>query len=81
MNGPANEPPAGSISRLPLELHVEDDGSGLSRDYPERRSRGCGIRNTEERLRAMYGEAARFEVAQGPRGGAAVNISIPYLQS
>jgi hypothetical protein len=29
----------------------------------------------------MYGEAARFEVAQGPRGGVAVNISIPYLQS
>ena len=64
-----------------LELCVEDDGSGLSRDYPERRSRGCGIRNTEGRLRAMYGEAARFEVAQRPRGGVAVNISIPYLQS
>ena len=64
-----------------LELRVEDDGSGLSRDYSERRSRGCGIRNTEGRLRAMYGEAARFEVAQRPRGGVAVNISIPYLQS
>jgi two-component system LytT family sensor kinase len=64
-----------------LELCVEDDGSGLSRDYAERRSRGCGIRNTEGRLRAMYGEDARFEVAQRPRGGVAVNISIPYLQS
>jgi hypothetical protein len=29
-----------------LELRVEDDGSGLSRDFPERRSRGCGIRVT-----------------------------------
>ena len=64
-----------------LELCVEDDGSGLSRDYAERRSRGCGIRNTEGRLRAMYGEEARFEVAQRPRGGVAVNISIPYLPS
>jgi two-component system, LytTR family, sensor kinase len=64
-----------------LELHVEDDGSGLSRDYPERRSRGFGIRNTEGRLRAMYGEAARFEVAPRPLGGVAVNISIPYLPS
>ena len=64
-----------------LELCVEDDGSGLSRDYPERRSRGCGIRNTEGRLRAMYGEAARFEVAPRPSGGVAVNVSIPYLPS
>ena len=64
-----------------LELCVEDDGSGLSPDYSERRSRGCGIRNTEGRLRAMYGEEARFEVVQRPLGGVAVNISIPYLQS
>jgi LytS/YehU family sensor histidine kinase len=64
-----------------LELRVEDDGSGLSPDYSERRSRGCGIRNTEGRLRAMYGEEARFEVVQRPLGGVAVNISIPYLQS
>ncbi len=64
-----------------LELRVEDDGSGLSPDYPERRSRGCGIRNTEGRLRALYGEEARFEVAQRPRGGVAVKISIPYLPS
>jgi LytS/YehU family sensor histidine kinase len=64
-----------------LELRVEDDGSGLSHDYSERRLRGCGIRNTEGRLRAMYGDEARFEVADGPRGGVAVNISIPYLPS
>jgi hypothetical protein len=64
-----------------LELRVEDDGSGLSPDFAARRSRGCGIRNTEGRLRALYGEEARFEVAQRPRGGVAVNISIPYLHS
>lgn len=64
-----------------LELRVEDDGSGLAADYAARRSRGCGIRNTEGRLRALYGEAARFEVAGLPGGGVAVSISIPYLRS
>ncbi len=64
-----------------LELRVEDDGSGLATDYAARRSRGCGIRNTEGRLHALYGEAARFEVAERPGGGVAVTISIPYLRS
>jgi len=64
-----------------LELRVEDDGAGLSRDHSERRSRGFGIRNTEGRLRAIYGEAAQFDVAPRPHGGVAVNISIPYLPS
>jgi LytS/YehU family sensor histidine kinase len=64
-----------------LELRVEDDGLGLAADYPARRSRGCGIRNTEGRLLALYGESARFEVAGRPGGGVAVSISIPYLRS
>jgi two-component system, LytTR family, sensor kinase len=64
-----------------LELRVEDDGSGLAADYPARRSRGCGIRNMEGRLLALYGGSAHFEVADGPGGGVAVSISIPYLRS
>lgn len=64
-----------------LELRVEDDGSGLSADYAERASRGCGIRNTEGRLRALYGQSARFEVAARPGGGVAVDISLPYRPS
>lgn len=64
-----------------LELRVEDDGSGLAADYPARRSRGCGIRNMEGRLLALYGGSAHFEVAERPGGGVAVSISIPYLRS
>lgn len=61
-----------------LELRVEDDGAGLAGDYSERRTRGSGIRNAEERLRALFGSAARMEVAARPGGGVAVIISLSY---
>ena len=64
-----------------LELRVEDDGAGLARDYSERRARGCGIRNAEERLRALYGPSARLEVVARPEGGVAVSIALPYRAS
>jgi len=64
-----------------LELEVEDNGSGLSADYLQRRERGCGLRNTEGRLRALCGAAGHLEVLARPQGGVAVNISLPYQSS
>jgi sensor histidine kinase YesM len=61
-----------------LELRVEDDGAGLSGDYLARRNRGCGIRNTEDRLRVLYSDDARLNVAARPEGGVAVSITLPY---
>lgn len=63
-----------------LEIEVEDNGNGLARDYSERRARGSGLRNTEGRLRALYGAAARFTVSNRPEGGVTVRILIPYRQ-
>src|ERR1051326_5572649 len=44
-----------------LELTVQDDGAGLSSDYPTRRNKGCGIRNIEDRLRVLYSGDARLD--------------------
>ena len=40
---------------------------------------GIGLRNTRERLRHLYGEAARFELAQDD-GGVRAAISIPWRE-
>lgn len=64
-----------------LEIEVEDNGAGLGPDYSARRTRGSGLTNTEGRLRALYGEAARLAVSDRPEGGVAVRISLPYRQS
>jgi two-component system, LytTR family, sensor kinase len=61
-----------------LELLVEDDGVGLASDYFERRSRGCGLRNTEERLRSLYGADGVLRLATRPEGGTSLKISLPF---
>jgi two-component system, LytTR family, sensor kinase len=64
-----------------LELFVEDNGSGLAADFADRRTHGCGLRNTEERLRALYGDKASLQVAARSGGGVSVNVFIPYKQA
>ncbi|HLJ51621.1 MAG TPA: histidine kinase [Bryobacteraceae bacterium] len=64
-----------------LELRVEDDGLGLAADYFERCARGCGLRNTEGRLRALCGAAGRLEIGARSGGGVAVSILLPYCQA
>jgi two-component system LytT family sensor kinase len=61
-----------------LELRVIDDGAGLPANYSERRARGSGIRNAEERLRALYGFAGRLEVSARAEGGVTVSMALPY---
>jgi two-component system, LytTR family, sensor kinase len=61
-----------------LEIEVDDNGAGLAPDYLLRRERGSGLPNTEGRLRALYGAAARLSVSERPEGGVAVRISLPY---
>jgi two-component system LytT family sensor kinase len=62
-----------------LVLTVEDDGLGTS--LPLRP--GVGIRNTKERLEAMYGERARLDIETQPDGGfhARVQLPLPEQQS
>ncbi|WP_444920855.1 sensor histidine kinase [Microbulbifer sp. CnH-101-G] len=65
-----------------LLLEVNDNGPGM----PEEELRlvgkgyGVGIRNTCERLRALYGDDQRVRFRNRPEGGLSVNVRIPYEQ-
>lgn len=55
-------------------LQVLDDGRGA----PEPIVEGLGLRNTRERLEALYGTAYRLEVARRPDRGTRAEIRLPY---
>ena len=57
-----------------LRLEVRDTGPGPG---PETDGRGVGLANTRARLRELYGERGRIELAAGSAGGAVVTIAIP----
>jgi signal transduction histidine kinase len=59
-----------------LALRVIDNGVGLKQGVsPEE---GVGLSNTRARLRELYGDAHRFELASGPEGGLQVELEIPF---
>jgi two-component system LytT family sensor kinase len=58
-----------------LRLHVEDDGVGLP---PGAQRSGVGLRNVQDRLRTLYGQAAELLIGTHPGGrGTSVTILIP----
>jgi two-component system, LytTR family, sensor kinase len=58
-----------------LRCTVSDDGRGL-RHGPL--VEGIGLAGTRGRLRALYGERQRFELAESPTGGVCVTLTLPY---
>ena len=60
-----------------LRLTVADDGVGLAPDQVSAR-RGIGLANTEARLLALHGTAAKLELHTPPEGGLRVEISLPF---
>jgi two-component system, LytTR family, sensor kinase len=62
-----------------LRLRVSDDGPGPAPTPPE--SGGLGLRNTRERLRAVYGDAQFVELRPAEGGGAEALIEIPYREA
>jgi len=57
-----------------LHLSIEDDGVGLRSDLRT----GIGLRNVQERLRALYAQAAEFLIGERPGGrGTRITIVIP----
>jgi two-component system, LytTR family, sensor kinase len=57
-----------------LHLDVRDDGPGV---VPGSTGRGIGLPNTAERLRRLYGDAARLDFVNAPNGGLRVTIALP----
>ena len=62
-----------------LEITVIDDGVGMDPDAPI--TKGHGIDNTRERLRALYGENASLEIVGRAEGGTIATLRVPYLES
>lgn len=62
-----------------VRIEVKDNGPGIDADHmiEARRGRGLGLANTRARLAGIYGDAARFELANDPAGGLIVSFEIP----
>jgi two-component system, LytTR family, sensor kinase len=71
------------ISAVPINgvvrIEVKDNGPGIKGDrtLEARRGKGLGLANTRARLIGLYGDAARFELANAPSGGLVVTLEIP----
>jgi|SRR5579859_2040342 len=61
-----------------LELRITDDGAGFIPDGTSQPIEGIGLSNTRSRLRHLYGENFRFELANAPAGGLEARLEIPY---
>jgi two-component system LytT family sensor kinase len=61
-----------------VRIEVKDNGPGIIDHALEtRRGKGLGLANTQARLTGLYGDAARFEMANDPAGGLIVALEIP----
>jgi two-component system, LytTR family, sensor kinase len=56
-----------------LLLLVQDNGPGLASG-----AKGVGLRNTEERLEQLYGDAASLSIASAEGGGVLAQIIVPF---
>jgi two-component system LytT family sensor kinase len=60
-----------------LLLTISDDGPGFSTDINRSAGEGVGLRNTQARLRELYGDDCRIEFRDGADGGAVVLLELP----
>ena len=59
-------------------LSVADDGVGLANTDKLTARRGIGLANTEARLQALHGPAAKLELVTPPEGGLRVESTLPF---
>jgi sensor histidine kinase YesM len=60
-----------------LCINVYNDGPALPEGWLPERASGIGLRNTAMRLRHLYGDAGRLDVANQDAGVVA-EMSLPY---
>jgi two-component system, LytTR family, sensor kinase len=59
-----------------LDIHVLDNGPGIA-NLERAMRQGTGLRNTRQRLLALYGDRQRFEIQNRREGGLHVHVAIP----
>jgi signal transduction histidine kinase len=67
---------AARVDRDELTIEIRDDGPGLTQTSRSRASGGVGLRNTEARLAAVYGDAWSLDFTTPPTGGTLVTVRI-----
>jgi two-component system LytT family sensor kinase len=70
----------GRVRGWTLELAVQDDGPGLPPACEPGNGRGVGLRNTRERLAALYPQRHGINIADA-RPGLRIEITLPYEQA
>jgi anti-sigma regulatory factor (Ser/Thr protein kinase) len=61
-----------------LVLRVRDTGDRPPADVARGRGHGIGLRNTEERLQRLYGDAGRLQLEHRDGAGTVVTVTIPF---
>jgi len=66
-----------------LDIRIIDDGVGLPRNWEMKRSRGIGLRTTQERLEALYPGLNEhgFRLTRRKKGGTEVAILLPLRRA
>jgi glucose-6-phosphate-specific signal transduction histidine kinase len=60
-----------------MEIVVQDDGPGLPPGFEPSRF-GVGLRTTQARLAALYGDVHSFRIENVATGGTSVVLSLPW---
>ena len=63
-----------------LDITVADNGLGLPFGDTGAVSEGVGLSNTRRRLKHLYGDRHRFEIAAAGEGGVRVDLEIPFKE-
>ncbi|MEE9244912.1 MAG: histidine kinase [Gemmatimonadota bacterium] len=64
-----------------VRLEVRDDGPGSNETLEELLKKGFGLSSTIERLQQLYGDSQHSSVRNGPEGGFAVTLDLPYRRA
>ncbi len=73
-----------SVTNNILLLELSDTGSGVRVEQRKMKSskvRGIGLRNIDERLKALYNDQYKIDLSFLPSGGLKTSIQIPYESS